>query len=415
MGKEFFTLDDFNFDGKTVLVRIDINSPIDPETGSLKETFKIKRHGETLIELAEKGAKVVALSHQGREGESDFVPLKRHAETASELLGINIKYVDDVCGDKAISAIKNLKPSEILLLENVRFVGEETKVKKISEQLKTNLVKSLSAVSDFFVNDAFPAAHRDHVSLVAFTEVLPSAAGRLMESEVNVLSSVMNTPKRPCVYLLGGSKIDDSFKVAENVLRKDIADKLLIAGLLAVAFAAAKGIDVGEVNKRLLISKGVPEYFDKIRGLMNDFGDKIVLPSDFAVDLNGERVEVDIDSLPQNAQVKDLGEQSITCFTKILHEAGTIVVNGPAGVYEDERFSKGTKELFNAIAESRGFSLAGGGHTIEVLEKYNISPKINYISTGGKAMLSFLAGEKLPAIEALKKAYARYIKEKSLT
>ncbi|MBS7287206.1 MAG: phosphoglycerate kinase [Candidatus Freyarchaeota archaeon] len=411
MGKEFFTLDDFFFDGKTVLVRVDINSPIDPETGSLKEITKIKRHGETLLELAEKGARVVALSHQGREGESDFVPLKQHAKTASELLGVNIGYVDDVCGDKAVSAIKRLKPSEILLLENVRFVSEETKVKSLKEQLKTNLVRNLSTVSDIFVNDAFPAAHRSHVSLIAFTEVMPSAAGRVMEAEVKALSSIMNDPERPCVYLLGGSKIDDSFRVAENALKTGIADKVLVTGLLAVAFVAARGVDVGEVNKRLIISKGASEYIEQTRKLMDAFGDKIKLPLDFALEINGERVEAEVGSLPHNAQIKDLGEQTISEFAGILRKAKTIVINGPAGVYEDDRFSKGTEVLLKAIAETQAFSLAGGGHTLEALEKFGVSSKISYVSTGGKAMLSLLAGEKLPAVEALKKAYLRAVSE----
>jgi len=407
MNKEFFTLDDFSFDGKTALVRVDINSPIDPETGALKEVTKIKRHGETLLELAEKDARVVVLSHQGREGESDFVSLKRHAEIASEMLGVEVGYVDDIYGDKAISAIRRLKPSEILFLENVRFASEETKVKDVKEQLKTRLVQNLSAVSDIFVNDAFPAAHRSHVSLIAFTEVLPSVAGRVMEAEVKALSSIMNDPERPCVYLLGGAKVDDSYKVIEHALKTGIADRVLLTGLLAVAFVAAKGIDVGEVNKRLLISKGASEYVEQIRKLISVFGYKIELPLDFALDVNGKRVEAEVNSLPHNSQIKDLGEQTISRFAEILREAKTLVINGPAGVYEDDKFSKGTKELLKAVAESGGFSLAGGGHTLEALEKFGLSTKISYVSTGGKAMLSLLAGEKLPAIEALKKAYLR--------
>lgn len=407
MNKEFFTLDDFSFDGKTVLVRVDINSPIDPETGALKEITKIKRHGETLLELAGKNARVVVLSHQGREGESDFISLKRHAEIASEMLGVEVGYVDDIYGNKAISAIKRLKPSEILFLENVRFASEETKVKDVKEQLKTGLVQNLSSVSDVFINDAFPAAHRSHVSLIAFTEVLPSAAGRVMEAEVRALSSIMNDPERPCVYLLGGAKIDDSCKVIEHALKTGIADRVLVTGLLAVAFVAAKGIDVGEVNKRLLISKGASEYIEQMRELISAFGDKIELPLDFALDVNGERVEAEVSSLSRDSQIKDLGEQTISRFTEILYEAKTLVINGPAGVYEDDKFSKGTKELLKAAAESGGFSLAGGGHTLEALEKFGLSTKISYVSTGGKAMLSLLAGEKLPAIEALKKAYLR--------
>lgn len=412
MSKSFFTLDDFSFDGKTTLVRIDINAPVDPETGVPKDVTKIERHGKTLLELSEKGAKVVVLSHQGRKGERDFVSLKEHARLANEILGIEVKYVDDVCGEKAVSAIKSLRDGEVLLLENVRFIDEETSVKTIEEQLKTDLVRNLSSVSDIYVNDAFPAAHRTHTSLIAFTEVLPSAAGRVMEAEIKALSSIMDDPERPCVYLLGGAKVDDSFKVAEHALELGIADKVLPVGLLAILMVHAKGVDIGDVNRQLIDSKGGFGYLDKMRKLIDRFNDKIEVPADFAIEENNERVEVTVDSFPVNAPVKDIGEETISKFKEVLLDARTIVVNGPAGVYEDERFSKGTVELFKAVGDSRAFSLAGGGHTLEALKKFGLDSKISYVSTGGKAMLALLAGESLPAIEALKKAYLRSLQSR---
>ncbi|MCJ7766840.1 phosphoglycerate kinase, partial [Candidatus Bathyarchaeota archaeon] len=210
---KFLTLDDVKVKDKTVLVRVDFNSPVDPETKKLLEDARIRAHAETTIkELAENGAKVVILAHQGRKGDADFIPLKQHSELLSKILRKPVKYVDDLYGEKAKAAIRNLKSGEILVLENVRTFAAETKNGTPEEQAKTDLVKNLAPLADLFVNDAFAAAHRSHVSMVGFTAVLPSVAGRIMERELKSLGRVLEKPEKPCVFIFGGAKADDSLE-----------------------------------------------------------------------------------------------------------------------------------------------------------------------------------------------------------
>ena len=246
---KLLTLDDVALEGKTVLVRVDFNSPVDPETKKILDYTRIKRHGETTIkELAEKGAKVVVLAHQGRKGDPDFIPLKQHAEILGKVLGKPVKYVDDVFGEKAKNAIKSLKNGEILVLENVRTFDGETKKGTPEEHAETEFVKNLAPLADLFVNDAFAAAHRAHVSIVGFTAVLPSAAGRIMERELKSLSRVLENPEKPCVFVLGGAKADDSLEISRYVLSNNIADYVLTGGVVGHVFLAAKGVNLGKPN-----------------------------------------------------------------------------------------------------------------------------------------------------------------------
>src|SRR4030043_317177 len=208
---KYLTLDDVKVKDKVVLVRVDFNSEIDPETKKVTSDVRIRAHAETTIkELAEKGAKVVILAHQGRKGDPDFTPLKQHAQILSKILKCSVQFGDDIYGEKAKKAIKNLKGGEILVLDNVRGFDGETKNGTPTEHAKTPLVQNLAPLADLFVNDAFAAAHRGHVSMVGFTAVLPSAAGRIMERELKSLSRALEKPEKPCVYVMGGAKADDS-------------------------------------------------------------------------------------------------------------------------------------------------------------------------------------------------------------
>jgi phosphoglycerate kinase len=228
---KYLTLDDFNVKNKVVLVRVDFNSEIDPETKIVTSDVRIRAHAETTLkELAEKGAKVVILAHQGRKGEADFTPLKQHAEILGKILKCPVKYVDDIYGEKAQNAIKNLQSGEILVLGNVRGFDGETKKGTPEEHAKTPLVQNLAPLADLFVNDAFAAAHRAHVSMVGFTAVLPSAAGRIMERELKSLSRALETPEKPCVYVMGGAKADDSLEISKYVLGNGIADYVVVGG-----------------------------------------------------------------------------------------------------------------------------------------------------------------------------------------
>jgi len=250
---KYKTLDDFNVKNKTVLVRVDFNSEVNPQTKEVTSDVRIKAHAEsTLKELAEKDAKTVVLAHQGRKGDQDYLSLEQHTKILQKILKCPIKYVNDLFGEKAKGAIRSLQPGEILVLENVRSWDPETKNGTPEQQAKTELVQNLAPLADLFVSDAFAAAHRGHVSIVGFTAVLPSAAGRIMERELKSLSKALEMPEKPCVYVMGGAKADDALEISKYILSKNIADHVLVGGITSQLFLAAKGVDLGKENMEFL-------------------------------------------------------------------------------------------------------------------------------------------------------------------
>jgi len=405
---KFLTIDDFDFKNKVALVRVDFNSPIDPETKKILDDTRIRAHGETTIkELEEKGAKVVVLAHQGRQGDPDFIPLKQHAEILSRVLGKPVKYVNDVFGEKAQKAIKELKSGEVLVLENVRTFAAETNKGTPEEHAKTELVSKLAPLADLFVNDAFAAAHRAHGSIVGFTAVLPSVAGRIMERELKSLGKVLENPEKPCIYILGGAKADDSLKISKYVLDNGIADYVLTGGVVGHVFLVAKGFDLGKPNMNFLQQKELMGLVPGIKELMAKHPDKIKVPADVAVEVNGKRKEISVEKLPTDYPMFDIGAETVRNYGKIIRKAKSTVISGPMGVFENSEFVYGTKSVFEEIANSKAFSLAGGGHTIAALEELGLAKKISYVSTAGGALIEFLMGEKLPGVIALEKAAAR--------
>jgi phosphoglycerate kinase len=405
---KFLTLDDVKVKGKVVLVRVDFNSAIDPKAQKILEDARIRAHAETTIkELAEKGAKVVILAHQGRKGDPDFIPLKQHAEILGKILKKPVKYVDDLYGEKAENAIKSLKSGEILVLENVRTFGGETKDGSPEEHAKTELVKNLAPLADIFVNDAFAAAHRAHVSMVGFTAVLPSVAGRIMERELKSLSKVLENPEKPCVFILGGAKADDSLEISKYVLDKEIANCVLTGGVVGQVFLAAEGVDLGKPNMDYLERKELTGFLPGIRALIQKYPDKIKTPQDLAVEVGGKRKEISVNKLPTRYSTYDIGKKTVDDYAKIIGQAKSIVISGPMGVYENKEFSFGTKKILQDIAKSKAFSLAGGGHTISAIEEFGLTKKISYVSTAGGALIEFLMGKKLPGVVALEKAAAK--------
>jgi phosphoglycerate kinase len=402
---KYKTLDDFQVKNKVVLVRVDFNSEIDPQTKKVNSDVRIRAHAEsTLKELAEKGAKTVVLAHQGRKGDADYTPLKEHAEILGKILNCPVKYVDDLFGDKAKAAIKSLQGGEILVLENVRGWDKETKSMTIEDASKTDLVQNLAPLADLFVNDAFAAAHRGHVSMVGFTAVLPSAAGRIMERELKSLSKALEKPEKPCVYVMGGAKADDSLEISKYVLGNGIADYVLTGGVTGQLFLAAKGVDIGKANMAFLEKKELTGLIPGIRALEEQFGDKVMIPVDVAMDADGVRKEIDVSSLPTENSLLDIGTKTVEAYSKKILSAKSIVVSGPMGVYENKEFNYGTKKVFEAIADSQAFSLAGGGNTIAAINEYGLTKKIGYISTAGGALIEFLMGKKLPGVVALENA-----------
>jgi phosphoglycerate kinase len=405
---KLLTLDDVAVAGKTVLVRVDFNSPIDVKTKKILDETRIKTHGETTIkELVEKGAKVVVLAHQGRPGEPDFIPLEQHAEALSKVLGKRIKYTNGIFDEKVENAIRELKNGDVLVLENVRMFADEQKKGTPEEQAKTKMVERLAPLADLFVNDAFSAAHRAHVSIVGFTAVLPSVAGRIMERELKSLGRVLESPEKSCVFILGGAKGDDALEISKYVLDNGIADYVLTGGVVGHVFLVARGFDVGKLNMDFLKRKELLGFVPGIRELMQKYPDEIKVPLDIAVEVGGKRKEISVDELPTDYPISDIGAITVESYAKIIRSAKSIVVSGPMGVYENSEFIYGTKRIFGEVANSQGFSLAGGGHTVAALQEFGLSNKISYISTAGGALIEFLMGKKLPGVVALEKAATR--------
>ena len=405
---KFLTLDDFDVKDKVVLVRVDFNSPVDPQTKKIIDDTRIRAHGETTIkELSERGAKVVVLAHQGRPGDPDFISLEQHAQILGRILGKPVKFVDDVYGERAKNAIRGLKSGEILVLDNVRNFPREAKDAPPEEHAKSDLVANLAPLADLFVNDAFAAAHRSHASIVGFTVLLPSAAGRIMEKELKALSRVMESPEKPCIYILGGAKADDSLRISKYVLDNNIADHVLTAGITGHLFLVARGYDLGKPNMELLEKNKLLDLVPGIKELMDKYPGRIEAPVDLAIEVEGKRKEISVEELPTNYPIYDIGERAIKRYTELIMKAKSIVFSGPPGVFEREEFRKGTKALFEAIASSKAFSLIGGGHSIAAVQSLGLADKMGYISTAGGALIEFLMGRKLPGVVALEEAAKR--------
>ena len=409
------TLDDFDLKGKTVLARFDMNSPLDPKTKEPVDITRIKRSLPALKELSEKGAKTVILIHQGSDIEyHNYASTKPHAKIVARLLGKPVDYIDDVCGPAARDKIKTLKNGQFLMLENVRFMAEEmtlfeTKLNlSPEEQAKTQVVQKLAPLADLYLCDAFAAAHRCQPTLVGMEEVLPSMMGRLFEKEITSLNQLLKNPQKPCIFILGGAKIQDAFLMMDSVLKNNIADMILATGLVAQVMLLAKGISLGQPSEDLIKKKNLEEYIEKSKDILNKFNNKIELPVDFAYSISGKRQEVKVNDLPIDDALMDLGKNTISAYNTIIKNAKTIFFNGPVGVFEKTETELGTRSILTTIAKSNAFSAIGGGDSIAAVNKYNLANNISYISTGGGALVRFLSGEKLPVIKALRKSAKRF-------
>ncbi len=397
------TINDFSLHNQTVFVRLDINSPLDPPTGRILEDTRICESVETIEALSE--ARVVIGAHQSRPGLEDFTPLQEHVRVLQKHIPQRIDYIDDIFGSAALERIRRLQAGEILMLENLRFYSEEN-IEAAPEVLaKCILIRKLAPLLTLYVNDAFPTCHRNQPSLVGFPEVLPAAAGRTLEKELKALRKILNSVEHPCTYLLGGVKVKERLGVLDRVLKDGKVDHVLAAGLLAEVFLDAKGIDLGPSNKEKL--KGHEKDLEKARGLLQKYPEQIHLPLDVAVEEGGHRVEHSLKS-PPNGKIMDLGERTLENYGSILQSSRTIVANGPAGVFEREEFSQGTQKLLKAMAHSKAYTVIGGGHLGALAETYNLRDEFDHISTGGGAMLQFLAEGNLPGIQALERAAKRY-------
>jgi len=403
--KDYLTMDDFVLENKRVLVRVDINSPMDP-TGKILDDKRLKSHVETLKALED--SRVVLMAHQSRPGKKDFSTMEVHARHLSKLMHKEVSYVDDLFGSRAKDAVRSLEAGEVLLLENTRFFSEESMNRSPADHAKSHMVRQLAPLFDYFINDAFAVSHRSHLSVVGFTEVLPSAAGILMDREIANLDRGLHGNDHPSIFALGGTKVDDSIKVARNVLERGGADEILSLGVVATVFLMAAGVDVGETNRKFVDGQGYTDQVEIARKLLQDYPGKVIMPKDVAVDKAGERVETPVDRIP-DLPISDLGLETIVDFARRIKSSRIVVLNGPAGITEKEKFMLGTAEILKAATES-GFSIAGGGHTVAAIEKMGLEPRFSHVSMGGGASITYLSGDPLPGIEALKKAAERYRK-----
>lgn len=393
----FRTIDDYDLDGKRVLVRADLNSPVDND-GKLCGFTKLEAFAKSLRELSEKNTRTVVIAHQGRKGKPDFISLKQHSKQLSNYILKEVKFVDDIIGENAIKEITSLENGEILLLENVRFLEEEIEDKTAEEHSNGEFVRKLAPLFDFYINDAFPSCHRSHASIVGFSKKIPSIMGRLIEKELNFLDIVIREPEKPIVLMIGGSKPKEPLMVIKKMI-SDI-DKIVLYGAIGNLFLVAKDYDLGDKTMNLLRNRGHLEFLDEAKNLVFNYDSKLETPIDFAFLEEDKRKETT--ELPIEGMVKDIGEKTIEKYSKIILGANTVILKGPAGVYEEPEFQKGTRKLFEKAANVK-FSLVGGGHTTDAIEDLEIDKsKFTHVSLSGGAFIEYLAGKKLPGVEALK-------------
>lgn len=403
------TLDDLHLNNKTALCRVDINQAINWETGGLKDTTRIAACLPTLREISAAGAKLVLLAHQGSDIEyQNFYTTRPHAAVLADMLNRQVGFIPDVCGPAALATIKNLKNGEILLLDNVRYLAEEQTLFEQAlrlthpQQAKTLLVRKLAPLADVYVCDAFAAAHRDQPSLCGFPQLLPSAMGRLFEKEFGVLFHLMESPKRPAVFVLGGAKIDDAFMMMNRVLHEGTADEVLTGGLVAQVLLWAAGSDIGEPSRLLIHKRGYEPLVETGKQLLARYPAQIKIPVDFAYVKNGKRIESAVGTLPAGEMVVDIGSNTAAKYQKKIRRAKTVFANGPMGIFEQNPSELGTKMVWDALGDTQGYSVIGGGDSIAAAAQYDKTGKIDYICTGGGALIRFLAGEELPVVKALR-------------
>jgi phosphoglycerate kinase len=400
---DFMTLEDIDVTKKTVFLRADINSPLDPNTRRILDATRIRAIVPTLRDL--KLAKVVLGAHQSRPGRYDFTDMETHSRVLQIYLEQKVKYTADIIGEDAQREIKELKSGEVLVLNNVRMLEEENKVKPAEEMIETEFVRALTPLVDLFLNDAFAAAHRSQTSLVGLSNTTPMIAGRLMEAELLALNKVLDTPERPSIYLLGGAKVEDRIPVIRRVLNDDIADQILIGGLIRDSFHIA----MGNMEKRYSqLEEEKRKIVDEAADILEEYPRKITLPIDVALDVNGERVEVMANRLTDETNIYDLGLNAIAQFSDKIMKSETIVAEGPLGMFERKGFDIGTKEILRCMARCSGYTVVGGGHMGGMASMLDITNKMSHVSTGGGAMLTMLAGETLPVVAALEKSKQRY-------
>ena len=394
------SIKNFSFKNKKALLRVDFNVPLDKETFEVTDDNRLRSSLPTINKIIDDGGSVILISHLGRPkgGPEEKYSLKHIIETLSQLLNKKIIFVDDCIGEKVKSAAGNLQPGEILLLENLRFHPEE-------EKGESEFAKQLAELGDVYVNDAFGTAHRAHASTTIIADFFSpenKMAGYLLASEVEAANKVLHHHEKPFTAIIGGAKVSDKILILEKLVEK--ADNIIVGGGMAYTFIKAMG---GEIGNSLCEE----DKLDLAKELMENAkskGAKILLPFDSVIadkfDNDAMKSNCQSHEIPEGWMWLDIGNKAIKDFTDIILESKTILWNGPMGVFEMDNFSRGTVQIAKAIAEATekgAYSLVGGGDSVAAVNKFNLSDKVSYVSTGGGAMLEFFEGKVLPGVAAL--------------
>lgn len=391
------TLTDFNFKDKKAIIRVDFNVPLD-ENFNVTDSTRIEAAKPTIDKILADGGSAILMSHLGRpKGKEDKYSLKHIVDETSKILGVKVKFAEDSRGEVARKAAEDLKPGEVLLLENLRFYKEE-------EAGDKDMAKELASLGDIYVNDAFGTAHRAHASTTIIADYFPEnkAFGILLAKEIDSLEKVLNNSVKPVTAVLGGSKVSSKITVIENILDK--IDNMIIGGGMTFTFIKALGGKIGESiceDDKLDLALEILEKA-KAKNVKIHLPVDVIAADAFSNDANTQ--VVDVTQIPDGWQGLDAGPKSLEQFKKVILDSKTILWNGPLGVFEMEKFANGTIELGNFIAEATkngAFSLVGGGDSVAAVKQFGLEPKMSYVSTGGGAMLEMLEGKTLPGIAAI--------------
>ena len=390
----------YDFSGKRALIRVDFNVPLDKETMAVTDDTRIRAAAPTILHVLKNGGSVVLMSHLGRpkDGPEDKFSLRHIVAHTSKVLGVEVKFVDDCIGEKALEMSASLKPGEVLMLENVRFHKRETAGTE-------SFAEELAKHGDVYINDAFGTAHRAHASTTIVAKYFPNDKmfGFLIEGEIKAVDKVLNSDEKPLTAIVGGAKVSSKITIIERLLNK--VDNLIVGGGMAYTFVKAKG---GKVGSSLVED----DFLDVARKIMAEAeakGVNLYIPTDTVIadkfDNNANRQSVNINEIPDGWMGLDTGAATSVACREIIAQSKLILWNGPMGVFEMENFQQGTVDVANAIVEATAngaFSLIGGGDSVAAINKFNLADKVSYVSTGGGAMLEYLEGVELPGIKAIK-------------
>lgn len=395
MKKSISDLSGEQLKGKRVLVRVDFNVPRDKKTGEITDDRRIKEALPTIKYLIDKGSKVILVSHLGRPaGVTEELRLTKIGERLSKLLGKNVLKLDDCIGEEVENAIAKMNNGDVTLLENVRFYKEE-------EENDENFAKKLAALADVYVNDAFGTAHRAHASTEGVARVIPGVCGFLIQKELEIMGKALSDPKKPFVAIIGGAKVSSKISVIKNLAQK--VDVLVIGGGMIYTFLKSQGYEIG---KSLVEAKFLDQaklIWAELKAMTNL---KLIVPVDDVVTTDISNPDAPVKTVP-SSQIPadmmgvDIGPETIKLIKDAVKDAGTVVWNGPLGIFENPKFAKGTIEIAKALASSKAITIIGGGDSAAAVEKAGVADKITHISTGGGASLEFLEGKSLPGIAIL--------------